>query len=249
MAFPEASKALFCLSDPYGPILRKKGFTLLEVLLAIFIFGIVMTTIFGSFNAIFGNAEEIDRDTIRYEMIKTTLDRITEDLSAIYLTPETLFVPSDINSDREPDPYRVFGDIRTEGAPFAFLRFTADAHLVFSDSPRKGIARIFYYVQPMGSGHYVLKRSDALFPYGNMEEYDFEDNISDPVLCRNVLSFTAVYIDDEGTEYETWDSESDEFGYATPRAVKIRLKAGNAQRPVIGETLIFLPAFRKKAQT
>ena len=39
------------------------GFTLLEILIAIFIFSIIVTTIFGSYRAVFSTTEAINADS------------------------------------------------------------------------------------------------------------------------------------------------------------------------------------------
>jgi general secretion pathway protein J len=225
---------------------RAKGFTLMEILLAVFIFGIVMTTLFGSFNAIFGNVSDLSEKTAGLEMVKTCLDRMGEDLTGMYVTHYPLYVPSE---EKEPDLHRVFGEMRNAGrGSFAFLTFTTSAHLPFHHSPRKGIARVIYYVQATPEGGYLLKRSDNLYPYPSVEDDAFAQNTTDPVLCTDVLSFSLIYLDETATPHESWDSESEEFDHATPRAIRIKLVTGTPDQPQTAGTTVFLPAFREKKE-
>ena len=227
---------------------QEKGFTLLEILLAVFIFGIVITTLFGSFNAIFGSAEEVDQKTAQREMVGITLDRISEDLAGLYLTHSPLYTPA--LEESKPDPYRVWGENRNVGnTAFSVFRFTSFAHLPFENNLQKGIAQIIYYVQSTGNGQYVLKRADQLYPYDALEDYRFEDNATDPVLCRDVQSFAVAYIDDQGEAYESWDSEAEEFGFGTPRALKIKIVVGKEERTLNAGTEILLPTFREKKES
>jgi general secretion pathway protein J len=96
-----------------------------------------------------------------------------------------------------------------------------------------GIAQIVYYVQRLEDDRHVLKRADHLPPYPDMEEPG-----NDPVLFENLKSLKFLYYDHEGTEHETWDSESLEFNYATPAAVKIKGEIGDDSVSYFFETMV-----------
>ena len=91
-------------------------------------------------------------------------------------------------------------------------------------------------------GRRVLKRSDHLYPYP-----EFEERPDDPVLCKDVKSLAFKYIDAEDNASESWNSESDEFGYATPQAVTVQLEIGDEKTSTIFETAVKLPIYREKA--
>lgn len=223
------------------------GFTLLEILLAIFIFGIVMSTIFGTFNAVVSRTDAIKNGTGGYEMARTCLNRITQDLTAIYLDQRPMYTPPDF--DDGPDPYGFFGKITFEGnKSFSWLRFASTEHLAMNGKPPTGIAEIVYYVKERGypDSEFVLKRADTSYPYD--EDYVFEEKDSDPVLCEGVEEFTLVYTDEEGNEQETWDSDADLFKYASPRAVTVKLAIRNGDFVHGFETRIVLPIFREQAE-
>jgi hypothetical protein len=60
-----------------------------------------------------------------------------------------------------------------------------------------------------------------------------------------VKTLTFTYIDAENDEKETWDSDSDDVGYATPRAVRIRLEIGSEENFHTFQTTILFPQYRQ----
>jgi hypothetical protein len=115
------------------------------------------------------------------------------------------------------------------------------AHVPLGGSPREGIAEIVYYVQARLDGSCQLKRADFLYPYPR-----FEERSSDPVLCENVKSLAFLYYAEDGTEYETWDSELERFANATPAMVAVRLEIAAGDDVFFFQTTVRLPLVRKK---
>lgn len=224
-----------------------KGFTLLEILIAIFIFSVVMSTIFGTFNAVISRTDAIKNGMGGFEMARNCMDRISSDLNAIYIEQKPLYHPPDF--DDPPDPYRVVGKETFAGNKnFSQLRFASTEHLSMNRSKEKGIAEIVYYVKEQGypESEFVLKRSDVIYPYD--EDYEFEEKDSDPVLCEDIEEFTVRYYDKDENEYEKWDSDSDYLKYGTPYMLKINLKIKNNDGYYAFNTKIALPVQRKKSE-
>jgi general secretion pathway protein J len=88
----------------------------------------------------------------------------------------------------------------------------------------------------------VLRRADNLYPFP-----DFEPRSSDPIICEEVKLFTLLYVDEEGETSEDWNSDAENDGFATPRAVVVRLVTGEDDESFTFETRIPLPVFRKKS--
>ena len=215
------------------------GFTLMEILLSFLILGIVVTTILASFNAVFSTTDTLNSSSRFYDMAKNCLNRMTLDLEAFYAHQPPLYKKPEF--DDPPDPYRIVGTtIDAGGTSFASIRFTSGAHLPLGQSKRDGIAEIIYYVQAKNDGQMVLRRADHLYPYP-----EFEENAGDPVLCTNLKSLVFKYIDDDGSELDGWDSESDEYGYATPAAIRIALVVGDETVSYDFETTVRLAARRE----
>ncbi len=214
------------------------GFTLIEILTAVFILSIVASLVLGSFDGIFSNADHINISTDQFEMGNNALERITLDLSALHAKPYPRYQPPDI--DDEPELFHVIAEQRVIGGDtFSWIRFTSLAHLPFNQQGREGIAQLVYYVTSQSDGGYVLKRSDALYPYP-----EFEEDENDPVVCEQVQAFELTFYDHEGQESQDWDSEDDDTEYATPRAVGIRLAVGDKDAPYVFRTQITLPVYR-----
>jgi general secretion pathway protein J len=223
--------------DPRHPA---RGFTLLEIMIAIFIFAVVLTTIFASYNALFSGNETIEQGTASYEMAKNCLSRMMIDLESIHISLPPEYAPQTVADSH--DLYRVVGEmVDIQGREFPKLRFTSLSHIAFGGKTQNGIAEIVYYVQIEGEDRYRLKRADNLHPYPS-----FEEKAGDPVLCKDLKSLTVKYYDENGTEYDLWDSDAEAFGYSTPRAIRIKLELASASQPLLFETMVTLPVFREK---
>ena len=215
------------------------GFTLFEILIAIFIFSIIVTTIFGSYRAVFSTTEAINADMASFEMVGSGLDRMSVDITSACIAVSPGYQPP--KGDNPPDPYRIVGDQGpASDGNFARLRFASFDHMPMGKDRTGGIAQIVYYVQPLEDGGHVLKRADHLAPYPDMEPPG-----NDPVLIENLKSLKFLYYDYEGTEHETWDSESREFNYATPAAVKIKVEIGDDTVSFPFETMVEFPVVRE----
>ncbi|MFH2063848.1 MAG: type II secretion system protein GspJ [Pseudomonadota bacterium] len=222
---------------------RDSGFTLLEILLAIFIFGIMITTLFGSFNQILGSVGVIEENLAFNEMAKTCLDRMILDMKGLYVTPVERYSQPEINTD--PDIHHLLGEeSSSQHKDFPKLRFTSASHIAFGKKEPKGVAEIVYYVDETDDNMMVLKRSDRLY-----FDKPIDENNQDPVICENVKSLVFTYYDKEGEEHASWNSESSEFKYETPVSIGIRLEIGKESVSHRFQTMVQLPVYRfEKAQ-
>ena len=66
---------------------NQKGFTLLEILLAFFIFSIVLTTLYTAYTGTFRNIDQAESQSDAYQMARIALERMIEDLESTYVTP------------------------------------------------------------------------------------------------------------------------------------------------------------------
>ena len=214
----------------------------MEILLAFLILAIVVSTILGSFNAVFSTTDTLENSGKYYDMAKNCLNRMTRDLDALYVTQPPFYRKPEFDSP--PDPYRIEVTVDDAGGTgIANLRFTSRAHIPMDNSSRGGIAEIVYYVQAKNDGQLELKRADHLYPYPT-----FEENSSDPVLCRYVKSLAYKFYDAEGEEFEEWNSEEEDYDHATPTAIGIQLEIGNESETYTFETTVRLTVYREKQE-
>jgi general secretion pathway protein J len=153
---------------PADPI-AGNGFTLLEIMVAIFIFAVVITTVFGSFRAVFSSADAVGGDVAVFESARTCLERMATDLQALIISDYPRYTKPEFNDPA--DSYRLVGDTSdVAGSTFGRLRFTSLAHLALNRDPRQGVCRIVYYVHEGLNESLVLRRADHLYPFPDFEE-------------------------------------------------------------------------------
>jgi general secretion pathway protein J len=202
----------------------------------------VITTVFGSFRAVFSSTDAVTGDEAVYAEARTCLGRMATDLGALYITRAAFYAKPKFNEPQ--DPYRVVGDTTdVAGGSFGRLRFASLAHLRLNGDPREGVCRIVYYVQQRADGSLVLRRADHLFPFP-----EFEPSEDDPILCDHILSLEFAYMNAKGDMSDRWDSESADNDYATPHLIEIRMKLGRPSRPIQFTTRIALHVQREAAE-
>ena len=206
------------------------GFTLIEILLAIFILGIVMSTVYASYTGTFRIIRDTQEDAEIYGMARNALDRMVRDLqsAAPWGGAFTFITKADTLGDHE----------------FLRLTFRAAAHVAFNDREVPGGISVIEYRVEEGTEKtgYVLVRSDNLYRDPGKEE-------SLPggyVLSDRVESLTYRFIDTTGKEYETWDSggQVEAQKKKAPAGILIRLSlvnAANKERPYRFMTRVRIP--------
>ena len=226
-----------------------QGFTLLEILLAITIFAVLSTMVYGSLNAVLSRNEVIRDGIAVFEMAKNTLNRISMDLTGTFVEQYPEYEVPGINDP--PDPYRFTAEEEFVGATdFSRLRFTSTAHLPISSDTVSGLGQIKYYVQRTDDREtdtYILRRSDIAFPY-DIDQNRHHETDNDPVLCEKIESFTLTYVDENGEIHRTWDSDSESYRFATPRAVIVELVVAENDRSYEFSTRIDIPVYRKRLE-
>ncbi|ABW66845.1 hypothetical protein Dole_1035 [Desulfosudis oleivorans Hxd3] len=215
------------------------GFTLFELLVAIAVFALLTTAMYGGLNSLLGNAESLSRSAVAYDSARSCLDRMARDLRSVYVAvPPAYETPG---FDTDPDPYRFVAngigqDVR--------MRFVAFSHVPLDRGLTAEAGRIVYYLYtPEGRDTRVLMRNDRVLQY----DADTEEG-QDPIVCENIASLDLLFYDGNGREYDRWDSDSSEFDYATPRAVGIQLVLDADGRRYPFETIVDLPVYREPVE-
>jgi general secretion pathway protein J len=219
---------------------RAQGFTLIEVLIAIFIFTLVVSVVFTSFREIAFSAAMVNQGGDVEEMAFGAMGIMQRDLESMYVVQKPGYVPPGFGDD--PDPFRVGGVTEPlSGTMFPRLRFTSLSHLPVNRDQRGGIAEVVYYMDESREYGMILRRSDRIF-----FSEEVEKRPSDPVLLRKIKTLTFTYIDEEGAEHDSWDSDAEEFDYATPSAIVIRMEIEDGDRVMPFHTRVHLRCVREK---
>ena len=224
---------------------RHNGFTLVEVLVAVTIFAIAISTLLGSFNMVISNIDPMKTGLDNYEMGQNTMDRIQKDLMSLCLTPDPIYTQPGLEGFDHPDRFRFVSEKKLlDGNSFSHLRFASFEHLAFDKDQKNRIGIITYYVESSEDGTIVLKRSDigSVF-FNETVEYNTKN---DPVLCEKITALELIFIDQEGNIFENWDSDSSNFDFSTPYSIKIKLEIGDQKKSDLFATTIVLPIIREK---
>jgi general secretion pathway protein J len=210
--------------------IQRSGFTLLEILVAMFILAIVLSTIFGIFSETLKNINHAESQAEIYQMARVALKIMNEDLEGSLISSTRIFSGQDEEID---------------GRDADFLSFFSTNHISFEEPGKdSGNAGISFYVlekeeeQEEEKG-LILYRSDIL-----EREQVSEDKTGGAVLCEGLHSVNFMYYNSDGDEYDSWDSSDGQYMGKLPSMVTIRLEfldKSNPEAPLRFETGSALP--------
>lgn len=216
---------------------RQAGFTLLELLISIAIFAVVISSVYGAYRATFHTISGTDEHVLRAAAARVILERVTEDLEALYTGEDGFF-------EGENDQ---LGEGRADR-----LKFLSSAHLVFSrEQTPAARAVIRYEGRESESGGFDLIRIDT--PQLPGQQDDEEDQAQGEVLGKGLLSFSLSYYTREGEQSEDWQSNGSFAGEEAsgenqvlelPALVRVEISfSGNAEnsQPTRYRTSVALP--------
>ena len=181
-------------------MMRANGFTLLEVLLATTVLGVVMAMLSLSLSATLRVVEATEKQEEVYYLAQTAMRRITEDLAAAVATAEGTFVgQKDELRERRADS----------------LTFTSLAHLVLNPEKQKpGMAIIRYQIlkDPDDERKLKLLRSDTpVLPGVDSTKGLSKDEVAEPafLLADTLRSVKWSYFNRDGQEFDSWQRQPD----------------------------------------
>lgn len=215
---------------------KENGFTLLEVLLAFFIFTILFITIYTSYSSSFKTVNMTENRMELYRRAAITLERISEDLQASYIS---VLLP---NSFGRPAGYTRFlgEDKEINGHKADTVRFFSRLSPLFSEADETASGQLISYslVQGDHEDELILLRTE------NPEFIDEAEEREGLVLSDSLYAVNFIYVDGLGEQHESWDSDSEEFGQRLPRMVTIELDFldyDNPEEPLKVMTSVVLP--------
>jgi general secretion pathway protein J len=179
--------------------MRANGFTLLEVLLATTVLGVVMAMLALSLSATLRVVEATEKQEEVYHLAQIAMRRITEDLAATVATADGIFV----GQKKELHERRVDS-----------LVFTSQAHLVLNPEKQKpGVATIRYQLQedPDDERKLKLLRSDiSVLPGVDPAKELSKDEVSETafLLADTLRAVQFSYFNQDGHEFDSWQRRS-----------------------------------------
>ena len=237
---PDGAKRKFTLRSLCLCGENRFGFTLLEIFIAMFIFAVVLSTIYTSYTGTFRIVDETESQADIYAMARVALERMQEDLESVYIPLKGEKSP-ELDEGQADDEEGAFvgEDNEIEGRSTDSLRFISRAHLVFSEEA-SGTAEIAYDVKEENEGEgFVLYRTDTPAFQEKPEE-----GTGGLVLCDSLVSLNLTYYDDKGEVHDNWNSTSYEFKDKIPKMVSIKLEFKNSadiEAPFTFMTSVALP--------
>ena len=257
----KSDTAMAVFSDTDESRGRTAGFTLIEILISISIFAVLATMVYSSLNAVLSRNEAIKEAGNVHDMAKNALNRMTMDLTAMFVEQYPEYQVPGINDP--PDPYRVLGEEDYVGGNLASrLTFVSTEHLGISSDIVSGLGRIVYYVEAPGDrpGNrfadrhgdrdergLLLIRSDRPFPYDIDPDAPI-NSAEDPILCEGIESFSLTFVDENGQIHREWNSDSETYRFATPRAVIIHMKVASKNGTHDFTTRVDIPVYRERLE-
>lgn len=207
------------------------GFTLLEVLIAIFIGAIVLTVLYTSFFQIVRAKDRIEEELELYHEARVIMSKMTKDLV-------TAFPRGLVNTDESNITLPYFLGVR-EG-DYSSLSFTALSRKPSPNSKESDQTEISYYLEPIpDTDLFALMRRDN--PTIENEEGGIEYPISERITGFNISYLTNPGQGD-GTGEFTFEWNSNETG-SMPVAVNIELVLRNPRGEDIAfSTLVVIPS-------
>ena len=234
----------------------QQAFTLLEVLISIFILVTVLSTVFASYTGTFRIIDETESQAEAYRMARVAVQRIKEDLESVYA-----YVP-DVSKDKtgfgQPEEPAGGESLSFVGERNA-LRFPTTAHVSFDSEARPGqIAVVSYEIQEDASattaGRFFLNRKDV--PLNDIIGGELTGNQPEtppayPV-CKDLARYENAdgvkftYFNAEDEDNDTWDSAEEEGAF--PEKVQVELYFANPSSAETPFTFSFTVALQAKTE-
>ncbi len=196
-----------------------RGFTLVEVLVAISLLAIVLTSVYGVFSGVSATKLRLDSDSAEYHLARVIFDRLGRELHGAYYR-------------RGDQTTLLRGGVNAEGESFLELTTTAVTPL---SNAGTGIAEVRYRLatdHKSGEGGFVLLRAERPRQSATAAVDDRMMRLAPDIASMTLRFYT------EGRWQDEWDATQD----GLPQLVEIALVVGqDEQRQTPFRTTFALP--------
>lgn len=178
-------------------MMRARGFTLVEVLVAMFIFAILAVMAYGGYNQLSRQDEIVDRNASRTRAVQSTVQRMSEDFSMIEPRPV-----------REPLGDSIDPALRADKRTETLAELTRSGWSNPAGVSRSTLQRVAYRVQDN-----KLERA-----YWNALDRTMSAEPTSAVLLDQVRTVSFRFMDQNRSWHEQWPP----LGYSGPDALRLR---------------------------
>lgn len=235
------------------PVAFISGFTLLEVMVAVAIMGLIMTLVWSSSSQSLRAKERVEGRDMVYHAGGVALRKIAEDLSMAFLAGQAPQPPTEGLAASPPAAAAVLTPaalktflIGDDNGDADGLRFTSLSHLrLFQDANQSDQCKIAYEIVPSEErpGRQDLVRREEAWLDATTELK------ADPqVLVEGVKAFNLEYYDGRKWEWgKEWDTEKQDWQRRLPLAVRVTLTfadPNDEERTIPLATAVTLPLAR-----
>lgn len=176
----------FLLDKMDGATSKNRGFTLIEILIAIFIFGIVMATILGTFTGIISSSRQAETKVELHQTGRAIIDLISTDLRSIFRLPV------------KKGPFFVAVEESVEGKPMSRVDFITTNSLAKGVKGGSLLSEVGYRVTSDSKEHsYTLWRRSHSPP-----ELPYNEGGREVPICRIVDSFKLEFVSNNDKKME-----------------------------------------------
>lgn len=217
------------------------GFTLLEVMVAVAIMGVIMTLVWSSTSQSLNSKERIEKRDLIFHSGSVALRKMSEDLSMAFLAKSTGQASSATQSTLQPEagaptPPPAFPPASGQTQPETFktfligidngdkdsVKFTSLAHLrLFKDAKESDQCKISYELaasESEGGGMNLLRSEEPWL------DATAEFKRAPSILVEDVRSLEIEYYDlRKGEWVKNWDTEKLDWQAKLPMAVRITI--------------------------
>jgi general secretion pathway protein J len=188
------------------------GLTLLEVMVSAAILAIVLSLLYGAYDAQMTSISEIEDTARTNQIVRVVFERMTKDLESAVIRFPNVATVGLLGMESED---RVVGESAADR-----IHFTSLSHLEPGDPTLQAdLCEIGYWLEPDPEGPgFILMRMDDPTPDGDM-------NSGGTVLevASSIGGLDFVFEDDAGNTYNHWNSSEPNQGEKTPSIISIAI--------------------------
>lgn len=199
--------------------MSRSGFTLIEVLAAVFLTAIVMTVAITFFIGLSDATDAASKKTRNGRQAVTVLDRVARDLEGAYLVAKP--------EERDPLDHPWFFVARSEeGQPGAdrieFITHNHRPRNPYDHGSDVAVVTWLLRPDPDAPGYQLLRAVVPGLP-GGFQEFLPPDDERFMVVAENIEHFAMRFLGDEQDWVDEWDSSQVERAGLLPRAAEIEI--------------------------